>query len=172
MASLIENLISVLEQENSEYETLLELSRKKTPVIIKGEITELQKITDEEQNIIDRIHQLELKREEGIRDIANVINKDVEQLKLENLIQMLGKSPREQAMLAEVHDRLRVTLSQMQKVNEQNRELLTSALEMVDFDLNLLQSMRQAPETANYNKGAYNAGSVIGTDRRSFDAKQ
>lgn len=172
MASLIENLISVLEQENSEYETLLELSRKKTPVIIKGEITELQKITDEEQNIIDRIHQLELKREEGIRDIANVINKDVEQLKLENLIQMLGKSPREQAMLAEVHDRLRVTLSQMQKVNEQNRELLTSALEMVDFDLNLLQSMRQAPETANYNKGAYNAGSVIGTDRRNFDAKQ
>lgn len=172
MASLIENLISVLEQENSEYETLLELSRKKTPVIIKGEITELQKITDEEQNIIDRIHQLELKREEGIRDIANVINKDVEQLKLENLIQMLGKSPKEQAMLAGVHDRLRVTLSQMQKVNEQNRELLTSALEMVDFDLNLLQSMRQAPETANYNKGAYNAGSVIGTDRRSFDAKQ
>lgn len=172
MASLIENLISVLEQENSEYETLLELSRKKTPVIIKGEITELQKITDEEQNIIDRIHQLELKREEGIRDIANVINKDVEQLKLENLIQMLGKSPKEQTMLAGVHDRLRVTLSQMQKVNEQNRELLTSALEMVDFDLNLLQSMRQAPETANYNKGAYNAGSVIGTDRRSFDAKQ
>lgn len=172
MASLIENLISVLEQENSEYETLLELSRKKTPVIIKGEITELQKITDEEQNIIDRIHQLELKREEGICDIANVINKDVEQLKLENLIQMLGKSPKEQAMLAGVHDRLRVTLSQMQKVNEQNRELLTSALEMVDFDLNLLQSMRQAPETANYNKGAYNAGSVIGTDRRSFDAKQ
>ena len=59
MASLIENLISVLEQENSEYEVLLELSRKKTPVIVKGDIERLQEITDEEQNIIDRIHALE-----------------------------------------------------------------------------------------------------------------
>ena len=157
MASLIENLITVLEQENSEYETLLELSRKKTPVIIKGDIAELQKITDEEQNVIDRIHQLDLKREESIHDIANVINKDVEQLKLENLIQMLGKSPREQKLLAEVHEKLRSTLSQMQNVNAQNRDLLTSALEMVEFDLNLLQSMRRAPETANYNRGAYSA---------------
>lgn len=172
MASLIENLISVLEQENSEYEALLELSRKKTPVIIRGDITELQKITDEEQNIIGRIHQLDGKREESIRDIANVINKDVEQLKLENLIQMLGKSPKEQKLLSLIHDKLRITLSQMKNVNEQNRELLTSALEMVEFDLNLLQSARRAPETANYNKGAYNAGSVIGTNIGSFDAKQ
>lgn len=172
MASLIENLISVLEQENSEYETLLELSRKKTPVIIRGDITELQKITDEEQNIIGRIHQLDGKREESIRDIANVINKDVEKLKLENLIQMLEKSPKEQKLLSLVHDKLHVTLSQMKNVNEQNRELLTSALEMVEFDLNLLQSARRAPETANYNKGAYNAGSVIGTNIGSFDAKQ
>lgn len=172
MASLIENLISVLEQENSEYEALLELSRKKTPVIIRGDITELQKITDEEQNIIGRIHQLDGKREESIRDIANVINKDVEQLKLENLIQMLGKSPKEQKLLSLIHDKLRITLSQMKNVNEQNRELLTSALGMVEFDLNLLQSARRAPETANYNKGAYNAGSVIGTNIGSFDAKQ
>ena len=172
MASLIENLISVLEQENSEYETLLELSRKKTPVIIKGDIVKLQEITDEEQNVIDRIHHLDLIREENIRDIANVINKDVEQLKLESLIQMLEKSPKEQKMLAEVHARLRITLSQMQNVNAQNRDLLTSALEMVEFDLNLLQSMRRAPETANYNKGAYNTGNVIGTNRGSFDAKQ
>ena len=172
MASLIENLISVLEQENSEYETLLELSRKKTPVIIQGDIEKLQKITDEEQNVIDRIHHLDLIREENIRDIANVINKDVEQLKLESLIQMLGKSPREQKMLSQIHEKLRVTLSQMKNVNEQNKELLTSALEMVEFDLNLFQSMRRAPETANYNRGAYNAGSVIGTNRSGFDAKQ
>ena len=35
MASLVENLIDLLEQENSEYEKLLELSMKKTPVIIE-----------------------------------------------------------------------------------------------------------------------------------------
>ncbi len=172
MASLVENLISVLEQENAEYEILLELSRKKTPVIVQGNIAQLQEITDEEQNIIDRIHLLESKREEHIRDIANVINKDVEELKLENLIQMFEKSPKEQKALSEIHDKLRITLSQMQDVNAQNRELLMGALEMVEFDLNLLQSMRRAPETANYNRGAYNAGSIMGVDRGNFDAKQ
>lgn len=172
MASLIENLISVLEQENSEYEILLELSRTKTPVIVKGDIVRLQEITDEEQNVIGRIHHLETKREEHIHDIANVINKDVEQLKLENLIQMLDKSPKDQIKLSEIHEKLRVTLSQMQNVNAQNRELLAGALEMVEFDLNLLRSLRRAPETANYNRGAYSAGSVMGSDMGSFDAKQ
>ena len=172
MASLIENLISVLEQENSEYEILLELSRKKTPVIVQGDIVQLQEITDEELNVIDRTHQLVNKRVEHIRDIADVINKDVEQLKLENLIQMFEKSPREQKMLSEIHDKLRSTLSQMQQINGHNRELLMGALELVEFDMNLLQSAKRAPETANYNKGAYNTRSVMGTDSGMFDAKQ
>lgn len=172
MASLIENLISVLEQENSEYETLLELSRKKTPVIVKGDIKQLQNITDEEQDVIDRIHLLDRKREEHICDIANVINKDVEQLKLENLIQWLSKSPKEQQQLSDVYARLKVTLSQMKDVNEQNKELLSTALEMVEFDLHVFRSMRSAPETANYNKGAYTSGSVIGLNQKRFDAKQ
>lgn len=172
MASLIENLISVLEQENSEYETLLGLSRQKTPIIVKGDIERLQNITDEEQNVVDRIHQLDLKREEHICDIANVINKDVEQLKLENLIQMLEKSPKEQKQLSDIYSKLRLTISQMKDVNEQNRELLATALEMVEFDLNIFQSMRSAPQTANYNRGAYSAGTVIGVGRKGFDAKQ
>lgn len=85
---------------------------------------------------------------------------------------MLDKSPKDQKKLSEIHEKLRVTLSQMQNINAQNRELLAGALELVEFDLNLLQSLRRAPETANYNRGAYSAGSVIGSDTGSFDAKQ
>ncbi len=43
---------------------------------------------------------------------------------------------------------------------------------MVNFDLNLVQAMRTAPETANYNRGAYNTGSVMGNANGYFDAKQ
>ena len=50
------------------------------------------------------------------------------------------------------------------------RELLKQALEMVEFDLTLLKSMRQAPETANYDKNAYNTGDILGSS--GFDAKQ
>jgi len=172
VASLMENLIAILEDENSEYEILLELSKKKTPVIIKGDLGMLQKITDEEQIVVSRINQLERKREESIHDIANVINKDVKTLKLVNIIQMLEKRPDEQKKLSRVHDKLSRTVSNMARINEQNRELIKNALEMVNFDLNLVQAMRTAPETANYNRGAYNTGSVMGKANGYFDAKQ
>ena len=96
MASLMQDLITILEEENSEYEILQELSSRKTGFIVAAQLQELEKITDEEQIVVSRINQLEKKREESIHDIANVINKDVKTLKLVNLIQMLEKRPDEQ----------------------------------------------------------------------------
>lgn len=172
MASLMENLLSVLEQEEGQYRVLLELSRRKTPVIVGGDIGELQKITDEEQGIIEVLHNLELKRGEYIKDIANVINKDVEELKLDNLIKMLAKSPEEQKRLSEITDRLRDVVSHMREVNAHNKTLLEGAMELVEFDLNIFQAMHSAPQSANYNKGAYNTGSPLGGGSGAFDARQ
>lgn len=172
MASLMEGLITVLEQESIEYEKLLELSIQKTPVIIAGDTVELQKITDEEKSVISVIQKMEKQREISLQDIADVINKDVANLKLKSLIQMLETRPEEQQKLAQVHDKLQKNLNSMVLVNDQNRELLRNSLEMVEFDMNLIQAMKAAPETADYNKGAYNAGNVIGMNRGSFDAKQ
>lgn len=172
MASLMENLIQVLGNLCDEYEGLLGLSRNKMPVIIAGNLEELSKITDEEQIVVSRINQLDHKRQEVIHDIANVVNRDVEDLKLTNIIQMLEPRPVERQSLSEVYDRLKLVVGQVQQVNSQNRELLVNALEMVEFDINMLQAMKAAPATANYNKGASNAGSVIGVDRNGFDAKQ
>ena len=40
---------------------------------------------------------------------------------------------------------------------------------MTEFDITLFKSMRQAPETANYDRNAYNTGSLLGGS--GFDAK-
>ena len=101
MASLMENLIDVLDQESGEYEALLGLCRKKTPVIVSGNLEELTRITDEEQTIAGRVNKLDHKRQEIYADIANVINKDVKTLKLTDLIAMLEKRPSEQQKLAQ-----------------------------------------------------------------------
>ena len=139
MASLMENLIEILDLESREYENLLELSTKKTPVFT---------------------------------DIANVINKDVNSLMLADLVDMLKARPQEQQKLAKVHDKLSNAVHEVKRVNEQNRILIQNALEMVEFDMNMLQAMKTAPETANYNKGACNTGAAMGVDGRGFDAKQ
>ena len=172
MASLMESLIDVLEKESDEYQNLLKLSMQKTQVIVSEDLEQLAKITDEEQLIVSRINHLDTIRNEAVQDIANVLNKDVTKLKIADLIKMLAARPQEQAKLASVFDELRRNVQAVKRVNEQNRALIESALEMVQFNMQVLQSMNKAPETANYNRGACNTGDMIGTVNKAFDAKQ
>ena len=171
MASLIEELIDTLNKENSEYEKLLELSRRKSAVIVSRDIPALEKITDDEQNVMTTIGKLDAKREQVTRDISDVINKDVESLKLSVLIDLLSKQPDEQRRLSVIHDKLKVTVESVRTINESNRQLIEQSLEMVDFDLNMIRSMRQAPETNNYGRSAMSVGETLGSVR-GFDAKQ
>lgn len=172
MASLMENLITILEEEGNAYEELLELSTKKTPVIVQGDLEGLQRITDEEQVVVARINRLDVARQDVTKDIANVMNKDVNNLKLADIIDMLEQRPQEQKKLATAHDKLKTVTGQMKSINDQNRELIRHSLEMVEFDLNLIHSMKSAPQTANYDRGAVSRGTSMGVGRGGFDAKQ
>ena len=172
MASLMEELIHILDAEEEKYKDLLELSKQKTPVIIEGDIQKLQKITDEEQLIVDEVAALEQKRQSVMEDIANVLNTDVKTLKLSYLEEVLGKRPKEREALGNVHDRLKATIGELMVINDQNRELIRQSLDMIDFNLSLAKAMRTAPETGNYTKDASNAGSVLGSAQGGFDAKQ
>lgn len=172
MASLMENLMDILEQENIEYKALLDLSMKKTRVIVSNDVVQLSAITEEEQKQVDRINALDRKRAVAMQDIANVMNMDVQTLKLGKLIDMLAGRPAEQRRLTEVKDALHETTQHMARINAQNKELIENALELVEFDLNLVRGLKAAPETAEYNRGAISAGNLMGVPSGRFDAKQ
>ena len=165
-------LIDTLDREEKEYVTLLDLSKRKTPVIVEGDVEKLQKITDEEQIVIEHLSALDKEREQAMADIADVINKDVKTLKLSYLIDMLDKRPKEREDLASLHDRLKATVGELKTINDQNKTLIEQSLDIVNFNLNLVKSMRQAPETGNYNKSAGIAGDFMGGPAGGFDAKQ
>ena len=171
MASLMENIIRILNEENDEYTTLAALSTEKTPIIIKGDLDALNAITGKEQEVVARIQKLEKERIQATEDIANVTNRSTEELKLADLIAMMKGRPEQKALEA-VHDKLKITMANMTRVNEQNRELLKNSLEMVQFEMNLLQSLKTAPETADYNSSAYANGTIMGSGTKRFDAKQ
>ena len=107
-----------------------------------------------------------------MKQIAKVIHMDVKDVSLGTLVQIFEKRPEEHKKLAAIYDRLKNTIDQMVRVNNQNRELLQSSLELVQFDMNMLQAMKSAPETANYTKTAYSTGDVMGRNQGGFDAKQ
>ncbi len=170
MASLMDNLLDVLNEEESQYRELINLSNEKKDVLIKADIERLQQITEAEQNITDDLHNLEAKRRSIISDMAVVLRRDEGELTVEKMIEILDKQPEEKEKLAEVRKRLRETLDEMIRVNTQNQILIKQAMEMVEFDLTLFRSMRQAPETANYGRDAESTGDLLG--RSGFDAKQ
>ena len=172
MASLLENLIDVLDKENAEYEKLIVLAEDKTPTIVKGDVEGLSKITEDEQEIVGRIQTMEKQRTKVLADVANVVNRDVETLKLIDLIQMLEKMPDQQGMLRDVHERLRKTTVKLREINDKNQMLLADKLDMVDFNLNMIRAMKSAPQTANYSRDAYTNGEVLGIFHGGFDAKQ
>ena len=168
----MENLISVLDGENTEYEKLVTLSESKTSAIVAGDIENLGKIMEEEQEIVGRIQGMEKKRDKLLADIANVVNRDVETLKLIDLIQMLESMPDQQQKLQGVQKHLRETIDRLKEVNDVNQQLLSERLDMVEFNLNMIRAMKSAPQTANYSKNAYTNGQSLGIFHGGFDAKQ
>ncbi len=170
MASLMDDLIQVLESEIAQYQKLASLSKEKKGVIIKADVPALEKIVDLEQDVSSKIQNLDKHRRKVMHDMSVVLNKPEDGFTLSTIIDMLGSQPVERERLENVKNQLKTTLEDVRKVNEQNQTLLKQALEMVEFDLTLFRSMRTAPETANYNKNAYNTGDILGSS--GFDAKQ
>ena len=171
MASLIEELISTLKAEKAVYEELVPVSEKKTKILVKNDLEELKKITAQEQLLIDRAGVIGHKREEVIKNIGVVLNKTPEQLDLTSLTRLMAKQPEEKKTLAALHDSLRTTMRRLVEVNERNKDLIENSLEMIEFNMNFIQSTRMSPGVNNYDRNAassYSAGYTPG----AFDAKQ
>ena len=161
MASLIETLIDVLDKENTEYQGLLKLSEEKTTAIVNGNVERLQEILGLEQRSIDKI----------VGDICNVLNIPRKGIKIENIVDMLSGQPKDAKALTDVHMKLKRTLDQLMKVNENNKMLLQESMDMIEFELNLAKNSKVAPQTGNYSKGAYEQNNSYPT-AGGFDAKQ
>lgn len=171
VASLIDELISVLSKENKEYQDLVILFQEKTNVIVKGDLDYLQKITEAEQSFIGRISKLENQRMDLVNEIATVLCRDANTLTVRDIIEVLKGQPEAKERLAIVYDELKNTLNRMSALNDLNKNLIEQSLELIDFDLNLLKCAYMEPETANYTKDAYNEQN-INKSAGVFDAKQ
>lgn len=171
MASLIEELIGTLEKEYGIYQQLLPIAHEKTQIIVRNDLQALTEVTKKEQLSVDQLHSLERKREEIINNIKVVINHKSDSFDLKTLIDLLEKQPKEQKTLSLLHDNLKSTIQKLVEINNRNKSLIQQSLEMIEFNMNFIQSTRMSPGNNTYNKGAskYDA-QAFGTGM--FDAKQ
>lgn len=171
MASLIENLISTLEEESKLYEALTKESMAKTPVIVSNDLARLQEVNAREQAIVDQIANVSNKRDQALAEIATVLGKDAKTITVSQVITLMEKQPEFQHPLIIIRDQLLKQVEDLKQISAHNRDLLEHSLEMTEYSINLIQSMNQAPETANYNKNSY-SGATLGGGYSAFDAKQ
>lgn len=170
MASLMDDLTQVLENETVEYQKLLALSEDLRGALIESDVPAVERISASQEDVANGIQSLESKRTRIMNDIAVVLNKKPEELKVSVLEETLANQPKQQARLAAVRTELKETMDELKRTNQSNQALIRQSMELLEFDLNLFRSMRQAPETANYNKSAVNTGDLLGS--RAFDTKQ
>ena len=170
MASLMQELIATLRKEQAAYQELLPVVEQKTQAIIANDLQKVQSITEVEQAAIGKISGLEQKRTEIMKNISVVLNKKVSDLTLPNLIKLLERQPQEQEALAQIHTELRALLKRLSEVNGHNKNLIEQSLEMISYNMNLLQSTRIVPGN-NYTR---NAGQwdMTASQTGMFDAKQ
>lgn len=170
MASLIDLLIDDLNNEDTGYNKLLDLSNDKTSAIVKGDVDELQKIFLQEQKLIEELETVEQKRQEDVKEICSILRLPYEQIRVEHIVQILEKKPKEHDALEEVYLRLKRTLNQLTTVNDNNKLLLKESMDMIQFELDLAKNSVMDSQTSNYGRTAYEEQGITGAT--GFDAKQ
>ena len=168
MASLVEELVNVLEAEKQIYTTLVGYEERKKDVLIAADVATLEEITTKEQLAGDDLIAYSNKQIQILKDIATVLGRTDGKMTVTRLISLLDTQPNVQEQLTEARDSLLTAANQMKTLSDQNAILIRQAIELNEFDMTLFKSLRQAPETANYDKSAYNTGSLLGGS--GFDA--
>ena len=162
----VEGLIEVLGQETEGYRKLSTLAERKRQIIIDQDLTGLEQSTTQEQNLSDQLKSLEHRR---VQILKTFTDQDV----IPTVSDIIGALPPEDEItvsLSKAREELLEVAGRMQFLNSQNEVLLKQALEMVDFDLTLFKSLRQAPESGNYGRDASSTGELLPSG--GFDTKQ
>ena len=166
MAGLINELLTVLNEQAENYENLLALSREKHQVLIENDVKSLQKITNVENIIVGNNQRLEKRRVKIVADISTVLGKREADMTLTQLALLIERQD-EHPALVEVTRRLRASVEELKEVNESNKALLAFSLDYIDFTMNLVRgAVSDGTPGADYQNQPDDGRSTI------FHAKQ
>ncbi len=145
MASLIEDLLNILQEQLNNLQDLLGLSEEKKDVIIQNNLEQLQFINGLENTLISRNNKFEKSIAQLTADIAMVLNLNQNDINFTALSAALNSPEKEQ--MAELTDRMTLVANKLKEVNEQNRVLIDHSLDYINFTVNLYSSASEQEPT-------------------------
>jgi flagellar biosynthesis/type III secretory pathway chaperone len=97
-----------------------------------------------------------------------VLNENKDTLTISKLLDKLKDTVQESKKLREIQQKIQALISELKRVNDQNRILLNQSIEMIDYTINAIQS-KYSYTTNDYSQ----RGQVQDLEGKSFfDAKQ
>jgi len=147
----LEKLVEIMEREYELHSSLLELSHKKTNVIVDGKINDLEKLVETEQYLVLQLVNLEGERESCVEDLARQLNMDSKDVTVSHLISLAEGELKER--LEELQQLLSKQVNEQKRINQLNERLIKNNLEYINFSLGLLTGRDQAGNIYNRTGG-------------------
>lgn len=150
-------MIEGLEKLITLHKSLNEIAKRKTKIIINGQIDPLQSILKEESRHTHAIHKF---NNTVLKIGSELLGKDdfpIENLTLSNVINNSKKEDR--VILTHLQQELQEQVEELNQQNKLNQELLDQSLQLINVSLDLLtpdmESINYNPSTQNEQKEAY-----------------
>ena len=121
------------------YDELLEIAARKKTAVIENNLESLSEITALENTLLGKCSRLDKQRETLFADIAFVLNRKNETITLSKLVELIKGQPEEQRLIS-IRNRAMDSLNRLKKINELNKILIETALEHIDYSMNILRS--------------------------------
>lgn len=143
----IEQLLLAIKKEYELYEEVLKLSKRKSDLIINGEISELSDITAKEQTMILGIGKIEEIRVSIVMNIKKELG-FAEVVDINDLADKLGGEAGKELMA--LRNDFTNLLKEVKSSNDLNGKLLQQSLEYIEFNRNLLSTIDDTAPIYNH----------------------
>ncbi|NPV27624.1 MAG: flagellar protein FlgN [Firmicutes bacterium] len=136
MQETVAQLTEIMRQQHQLYRKLAGLARAKQQHIIEGNLQELEKANQLEEQLVIQGLRLEDGRRDCQTRLAELFGLSADELTVTSLLEKL---PPEQAKpLFNLRDDLMRTVTELQETNRENASLLRQAMDWVEYTLRLL----------------------------------
>ncbi len=154
-------LKNILAEELEVYQKLLKLATDKTKLLVDRKLTELQTTVEQEENLVQRLIELEPLRQE---QVMAIVGEPI--IKLDVLVEKLSDDSLKKELI-DIGSKLREVVEEIRVINEGNQRLAQTGLEVAQQTIKI---MTRAPKPVTYGPGGSKSNSQL-RGRSLFDSK-
>jgi len=134
----VKDLLQTMDQLNQIHESLLELSKLKTDILVQNQVVQLNQIVNKENSLMKQITKLDLQRIDNISQfLLQKGYKPNAKITVDDLTKLVFKAE-EKLLLKGAQEKLLGTIEQLKELNQLNQKLIEQSLAYIEYSMDLV----------------------------------